>query len=226
MPEVTLKPSELRKNHPALTKNGKLKAKARKILQSRVMRSRVSSTEIFKSRNSWNGNGAITTNHDNPVRNTELFERIADEIEFFPESYNQGAWGKIIEGAKAKQTACGTAFCIAGHASHLTGWLPQHPQEWDNVIRPKGDTYLEVSDVARRELGLTQAEAEFLFDGDWKPKRKYTVPEALRAIGNGANILDVTNKNTCEWTRSELMDEQARNPNRKIRVTGKLPSYY
>lgn len=222
MPEVTLKPSELRKNHPALTKNGKLKAKARKILQSRVMRSRISVADMEKSFYS----GMEIKTVENPVRNTELFERIADEIEFFPESYDQQSWGTIIEGAKAKQTACGTAFCIAGHASHLTGWLPQHPQEWDNVIRPKGDTYLEVSEVARRELGLTQAEAEFLFDGDWKPKRKYTVPEALRAIGNGANILDVTNKNTCEWTRSELMDEQARNPNRKIRVTGKLPSYY
>ena len=222
MPEVTLKASELRKNHPALTKNGKLKAKARKILQSRVMRSRISVADMEKS---FYGGMEIKT-VENPVRNTELFERIADEIEFFPESYDQQSWGMMIEGAKAKQTACGTAFCIAGHASHLTGWLPLHPGEWDNVVRPKGKDHVEVGAAARRELGLTDAEAEFLFDGDWKPKRKYTVPEALRAIGNGADILSVTNKNACEWTRERLESETWSNSDRKIRVTGKLPSYY
>ncbi len=96
------------------------------------------------------------------TRNTGLFNRIADAIELRPESHNQKSWG------------CGTAFCIAGYAAHLEGC--------------KSTIKLEVvENWASEALGLN-GDDEGLFEGDWTPPKGMTVPEALRAIGRGAEI--------------------------------------
>ena len=219
MPEVTLKVKNLPAGHPALTKSGRLKRRAQRVLNSRVMRSR-----------------GITRDPDydktlNPVRNTELFYRIADEIELFPASYNQGAWGVELE-KKKTAAACGTAFCIAGHAAHLTGWQPTEDSwdgspNWEAVVRPKKPWTENIINVGMNELGLTTTEQVYLFHADWKPKRGVSVPTALRAIGDGLPVSEVSRKPSNTWYDNEwaqLKAEDARS-DRRIRVTGKVPTY-
>ncbi len=117
------------------------------------------------------------------MRNTELFDLIADTIEKRPESYNQSSWG------------CGTSFCVAGHAAALSGCKPT-AFDWEYILPPENDdTGLEGDDEgeiyvetwAAKKLGLSTDDCE-LFDCSWEPPEGMTVPEALRAIGRGADI--------------------------------------
>lgn len=129
------------------------------------------------------------------VRNAELFKLIADELELFPESYNQEAWGSEIEDQdEAAQTLCGTAFCIAGHGVHRTGWTSHSPTDWYMVHHPDNTDTIgrSTSMQAAYELGLTQREAAILFSSEWLPEYGYTVSDALRALANGAEIDEVT----------------------------------
>lgn len=124
------------------------------------------------------------------MRNRELFYQIADLIEKHPEQYDQQTWGS--------ETECGTAHCIAGHACLLSGLKPlirindsadysrffpaganqaEKPFEWQNVDH-----------LAKKLLGLEREEAWILFDTMWVPPEGQTVPQALRAIGDGAEI--------------------------------------
>lgn len=127
------------------------------------------------------------------TRNRELFYRIAELIEANPELYNQRSWGR--------STPCGTAQCIAGHAAALAGWEPLRYHVGSDVdwsrLYPRGSSqsgkeafeWRHVDSVGRRELGLTYSEAWILFASGWHPKKPYkTVPEALRAFGDGARI--------------------------------------
>ena len=126
------------------------------------------------------------------VRNAELFNAIADELELFPESYDQDVWGTRLE-EHADETLCGTAFCIAGHGVHRTGWdTPVH--DWFMVKHPNHPDAgnINTSKQAAYELGLNGHESSELFDSDWLPEHGYTVSDALRALANGADIEDVT----------------------------------
>lgn len=128
--------------------------------------------------------------------NAELFHQIADKIEKEPEGYNQEFWGQ--------RTSCGTAYCIGGWAVVLggkdqiiysdEGELLGLRNGWDN-------SWTEVSDAARELLGIaphTYASDPYedvtdrLFMSGWRPREDMTVPEALRAIANGAKLADVT----------------------------------
>ncbi len=117
-------------------------------------------------------------------RNTELFDEIADVIEAHPESYNQGTWG------------CGSAFCVAGHAASLSGCKASTGESLAYIIPPEDDdTELPLDNDgeitlnlwASKKLGLDYRE-DRLFDSEWLPPVGMTVPEALRAIGRGADI--------------------------------------
>jgi hypothetical protein len=177
--------------HPALKPNGKLKKKAKEILFAEPLPSRIDSVPDLDSLEA-----------ESPVRNTELFLRIADHIEMFPETYNQEVWGDVVEDAneELKETPCGTAFCIAGHAGHESGWGPGSTYVWDawelkKVLAPTwdllrmGDRHeLSAPVVGRYELGLTAREAGVLFDENWSPYEDITVPEALRALAYGERV--------------------------------------
>ncbi len=212
MPEVTLTPQTLQAinpNHPALTKSGRWTRQAQRVLRSRKMRSR------------WDGRKP-----SKPVRNTALFYRIADEIEVFPEEYNQSVWGN-----RRKNTPCGTAFCIAGHGAHLTGWNPRtfsdNSADWTLVQRGDG-TRVYAESVGQRELGLTDEEASFLFNSSWRPKYGRTVPQVLRQIGDGARISEVSRRYRTESIEDygyRLDRLKADEKDRKIRVTGRKPVY-
>jgi hypothetical protein len=159
------------------------------------------------------------------VRNTALFYRIAKMQETFPESHNQKNWGQA-----KPEAPCGTAFCIAGHAVHETGWNAAAEGDissqnwrlspWREVIRPKGTKAFDILDAAKLELGLTQPEQHVLFSEGWEPKVGYTVASALRAIGDGARIQDVTHSDSMGITnKAPLKRHYAKRG--KIRVTGK-----
>ena len=107
------------------------------------------------------------------LKNWPLIEKVYDHILCHPEEWDQTVF--------ADQNTCGTTFCFAGTAVAMThdvtfdrngnlfidGHIDSETDEWD----------LEV--LARRELGISEDEADELF---------YTMtkdPEVIR------NILDV-----------------------------------
>ena len=92
--------------------------------------------------------GKVTTMENSAVRNSDLFNEIADILDFKPELYDQETWGdsdgltldrdQVIEFhggennvyfvAKSEKSIkvkeCDTTACIAGWASLLSGWHP------------------------------------------------------------------------------------------------------
>ena len=104
-----------------------------------------------------------------PVPNLPLLRKTLDYIKI-PGVWDQASWMHTT-----KRSECGTAGCIAGWAVSLTDQydmiFERHEETTDAdlhvdtvVDRVTGKReFLEV--VARRELGLTEDEAEMLFDG-------------------------------------------------------------
>ena len=114
------------------------------------------------------------------TRNTELFDRIAAQIEAHPELYDQGTFGE--------RTECGTAHCIAGHAVVLSGGhRPRGRQLW-NHVRIKRGPVMDIEECAAKLLGLGFFESLRLFRGSWIPPEGESVPDALRRIGRGGAI--------------------------------------
>lgn len=118
--------------------------------------------------------------------NTDLFLAIADQIEFYPDSYDQTTWGAKYEGPE-----CGTTCCIAGLAVVLSGhelWrYAEDRQSGDPMYLVANIDGSErgVADAGQRLLGLDYDEAVYLFDLGWNPPEGMTVSEALRHIGKG-----------------------------------------
>lgn len=100
--------------------------------------------------------------------NVELFRKIRPKIEADDGEWDQTVWGKKVPG-------CGTSYCAAGWACVESGdtlrwaasnWLRDIPgtqRAWDVE---SGDAREEIFDRARYLLGLTEEEAEELFDGE------------------------------------------------------------
>ena len=117
----------------------------------------------------------------------------------------------IVEGtlpnesdSRWKEVECGTALCVAGHAANLGGYHPGALKKTDTTT---GEPYYELnwtyvfdtphahlqgnnteaneaSVVARRELGITEREARWLFDST----HVWTAQD-LRKFGLGESIL-------------------------------------
>lgn len=233
--KATLKPSDLPEGHPAITKNRRWTAAAKRVLNRPIIRTRYRAGENIAPR-------------ENPVRNTKLFNAIANYLEVFPEAWEQSFWGKI-----KSDTPCGTAFCIAGTAAHEAGWMPDfdfrnvdleklieradlnrydtevsdyNQEAWQNVTRPKGDESIDIQDVAAFELGLTVAEREFLFSSDMHPRAGYEIHDVLRLIGRGEPlenlIYDSSDSEEDGYFTGLAVDElKAEYANgHKIRITG------
>ena len=119
-------------------------------------------------------------------RNEELFRKVADAIEREPESYDQGWFFRDL--------GCGTTACIAGwavalakHQGNLSAACRSYPDavnEW-MLLEPE-------SIPATALLGLTTDDASYLFGQGWRPHDGLSVPDALRKIGEGAAIEDVS----------------------------------
>lgn len=152
--------------------------------------------------------------HPDSGRNTALFDLIADVIEKTPQRYDQGVWGGFAPTLEqemdfaeqfpddpngdendprwAKAKGCNTTFCIAGHAANLSGYYPAVSHsglelDWGLVSKQPLAAYSEsrgVATVAAELLGLTEEEADIIFDASC-----ITSPGELRAIGRGAEIV-------------------------------------
>lgn len=79
-------------------------------------------------------------------------------------SWNQKMWVEINE--------CGSAFCYAGHLLHMQGWqavrIPEQPSWATFGLARNGEilTWTGIGERAAQELGLTNAQADALFEED------------------------------------------------------------
>lgn len=114
---------------------------------------------------------------------------------------------------------CRTTACIAGHTMFLSGkagylirdtyspsqrvvvvatediYVDEPTMHWNARTIPKGHHVADfAAPIARRELDMPAWQAKRLFDGDWKPREGMTVPEALRALADGAKLSEVTSR--------------------------------
>lgn len=124
--------------------------------------------------------------------NAQLFNDIANMIQKQPERYDQGTWGSVRAG---RTLDCGTSHCIAGWAATLAlpreAWQPDEYGDYDDIVTVDGlERY--IGEWAGEVLGLSEEDAERLFSGGWQPEAGMTVPDALRAIGDGVDVYDVT----------------------------------
>lgn len=123
-----------------------------------------------------------------PQRNVALLQATMAYIEKNPEQHDQNNW----------ITACGTAFCYAGHAAILAGAARPGNEvaEWGrswaiNVetleslavesVSGYSDTVKPIDEFAAARLGLTLDEADVLFDGDQTLRTLRILVDALCA---------------------------------------------
>lgn len=123
--------------------------------------------------------------------NAELAARIRAEITERPDHYNQGAWFSGADVLRPDEdlnapTHCGTTLCVAGYAAHFTG----------HTLLPSGITYRPdtnqrgfVDQVARRELGLNEDDADWLLH---PARTRDEVLAALAQLADGAASIDIT----------------------------------
>ena len=127
--------------------------------------------------------------------------------------YNQGTWGEFLPNAEQEQAAfdqfqenldntdprwrklkaakeCETSLCVAGHAAALSGYNPvltrNDELDWAQVSKRLDAPHDEgqpVAEVAAQLLGLTEEEAEFLFEAS-----NVSTADDLRAYGRGKEI--------------------------------------
>lgn len=121
--------------------------------------------------------------------NAALAARIRTEILERPEHYDQGSWvsGDVLRPEEDLTAAahCETTLCVAGYAAHFTGHIVL-PIGY--AVRPGDEQEHQIREVARTELGLTEAEAAWLFHGT------RTCDEVLAALGqlaDGAPRIDI-----------------------------------
>lgn len=147
-------------------------------------------------------------------RNTKLFNLIAKVLEIKPHRYNQGTWGEFQPTKQQEKEAykmfdmnlanedprwrqigeekeCETSLCVAGHAAALSGYNPiltyGGDLDWGQVSKifdaphEKGEP---VQHVAARLLGITEEEADVLFEAS-----NVVTPKLLRAYGRGKEII-------------------------------------
>lgn len=124
-------------------------------------------------------------------RNAELFFAVADAIEREPHRYDQGDWFDHWEPlSEMPPPACGTTACIAGWAiacGRHSGSLKAAATEWNEAV---DQDYPE--DEAAELLGLAPHDADRLFHSHWRPHDGLSVPDALRKVGEGAAVEDVS----------------------------------
>lgn len=113
------------------------------------------------------------------IPNVPLMRKITDYIKANPQTWYQRLWAVVIPKGKlvpyyspsrdlvvresAQANACGTAYCIAGHAAMMS----EDPLKF-NGETPTSDTVqgYTAPERARHELGLSSIEAGRLFSGD------------------------------------------------------------
>lgn len=85
--------------------------------------------------------------------NVPLLRKVLEHITEHPEEWNQATW--------ARETACGSVCCVAGHAAVMTGHTLKY-EDGRAYVTTDGRSIME---VAAEELGLGDTQAINLFDG-------------------------------------------------------------
>ena len=128
--------------------------------------------------------------------------------------YNQGTWGEFMPNEEQEQAAfdqfqemldntdprwrklkaakeCETSLCVAGHAAALSGYNPvltgADELDWACVSKKLDAPHNEgqnVAEVAAKLLGLTEEEADILFEAS-----NVSTANDLRAYGRGKEIV-------------------------------------
>lgn len=122
--------------------------------------------------------------------NKDLLKKTVAYILDNPEKWNQAHWAIVPE----DKGICGTAFCFAGTALHLAypgallvGGFPSIGADdglvFESMVLPQVGK-VDISEFAETELGLTDEQADVLFDSDNK------LPTILRMV---AALLDDEN---------------------------------
>lgn len=123
-----------------------------------------------------------------PTRNVALLQETMAHIEKNPTQHNQNHW----------MTECGTAFCYAGHAAILAGATTPGREvvSWGHywgvntrTLESRGISSFDVGkndmqvvdEFATAQLGITDDEAEALFDGDQTVQSLRLLVDALCA---------------------------------------------
>lgn len=116
-------------------------------------------------------------------RNEELFRQVADQIDAHPESHNQDGFLFIGE--------CGAVACVCGWAVVLGEFMGavNAAETW---YFSHANASVAMWDRGQEALGLTHDESLTLFSPSWRPHDGLSVPDALRKIGEGASIEDVS----------------------------------
>lgn len=111
-----------------------------------------------------------------PEPNLPLLRKVLEHIDAHPEEWYQSSWG-----IHTPQSACGTAFCVAGHAVMLSGE--------GYTFAPDGEFYdsaelpVHPAEEAQKLLGLLDEEGDFLFAGSNTREHVQSIAEdiAMRA---------------------------------------------
>ena len=100
-----------------------------------------------------------------PKLNERLITKVLQHIKKFPESYEQDIISRECD--KTKQTPCGAVGCFGGWA-----YLLSQPQKKRHQLASND---VHVLQEARKLLGLTGDESDFLFDttGNSNPRADY-----------------------------------------------------
>jgi hypothetical protein len=119
--------------------------------------------------------------------NSDLAARILEEIAEHPEHHRQDAWlGGTDRLAPGEPLTCDTTLCVAGHAVHKSGYFLSNEERGTEAFKDGIDA-LPVATVARRELGLSAEDAEYLFH---HCRTRAEVLDALQQLADGADTID------------------------------------
>lgn len=129
--------------------------------------------------------------------NKELLQETLAWIKTKPADYNQGNWVQ-----KAEESPCGTQMCFAGHAAVLAGaenpdpkkhfigdWYVKNDESksylnWLDIQKESRSNYTHVQEFATNALGLTAADASYLFGADRTVEEIEVAVEELLEYGN------------------------------------------
>lgn len=105
--------------------------------------------------------------------NVELFQASLDHITYHPETWDQQNWLRRLarpEDSVSAAPECGTAGCLAGTVSLLSGWRPAGNQEYGTwtMVTFQGEPPREVDALAYELLGMDEEYSLDIFGGDNK----------------------------------------------------------
>ena len=115
-----------------------------------------------------------------PAPNLPLLRKVLEHIDAHPKEWRQDSWA-----TRTSASACGTAFCLAGHAVVLAGGELHWDKELgvaSEVTMPDGST-MSIQKAAADLLGLTSYEALHLF---YAKNNRHAVQFLAEAIADRA----------------------------------------